>query len=71
MAGCIIQVPTLERGDRLVIEEPAQHLPQVLPVTYLIPGTQQEVETLLYVNLNELPEDLRKACEAHMRSKSD
>lgn len=71
MAGCIIQVPALEGGDRLVIEEPAQYMPLVLPVTYLMEGTSQIVETARYINLDELPEDLKKACEAYMKQRSD
>lgn len=71
MPGCIIQVPTLERGDRLVIEEPAQHLPLSIPVTYLIAGTNQEVETIRYVNLEALPKELRRQCELFIRRQSD
>lgn len=71
VSGCIIQVPTLERGDRLVIEEPAKHLPLTIPVTYLIEGTNQEAETVRYVNMAELPKELRLLCEKFIRSRSD
>lgn len=71
VSGCIIQVPTLERGDRLVIEEPAQHLPLTIPVTYLIEGTNKEAETVRYVNMEELPKDLKRLCEKFIRSRSD
>ena len=71
VAGCIIQVPTLEGGDRLVIEEPAQYMPLVLPITYLIEGTDTAVVTARYINIDELPNDLKKACEDYIKRRSD
>ena len=68
MSGCIIQVPSLEKGDRIVVEDSTQHLPAALLVTYPDNG---EAKNVRYINLDELPEDLRKQCERHILDNTD
>lgn len=67
--GCIIQVPSLEKGDRLVISERTPFVPDVLPVTY--PDEDGDPITTRYLCMDSLPEELRLRCEQHLLNTTD
>lgn len=67
-SGYIIQVPSLERGDRIVVVEVTGEVPFILPVTY---KNEDQVVTRRYVDIEELPIGIRAKIEAYLESVMD
>lgn len=67
-AGHVIQVPLLEKGDRLVVVESPRELPLQLLVSYL--DQYEDTKSVRYVLMEELPDELRQAISEFIKSKT-
>ena len=65
--GYIIQVPSLERGDRVVVLDTANEVPFILPVTY----KNEEVVTRRYIDIEALPSNIRSQIEMYLERVMD
>jgi hypothetical protein len=66
--GSIIQLPSLDKGDRLIVEAATDRVPDVIAVTYAAEEDDMSTSTIRYVALEYLPDDVRAIVEEYLQS---